>query len=51
MNTTNEKKQYEPPKLQMIGNVQDLTRQNNNNDFSDVPKGSPVQVGYSPTAG
>lgn len=51
MSDTHEKKHYEPPRIQVIGDVRDLTRQNENNQNTDVPKGSQVQVGYSPHAG
>lgn len=51
MSETLVKKPYQAPKLQVIGDVRDLTRQNDNNSLTDVPKGSQVQVGYSPHAG
>lgn len=44
------KKQYTSPKLHTFGDVRDLTRQNNQNDITDVPEGSQAQVGYSPAA-
>jgi hypothetical protein len=50
MKNENRKKEYTTPKLQTFGDVKDLTRQNDNNDLTDVPMGDLNQVGYSPTA-
>lgn len=45
------KKPYEAPKLRTYGDVGELTRNNNQNQFTDTPIGSQVSVGYSPAAG
>lgn len=44
------KKPYEAPKLRTYGDVGELTRNNNQNQFTDTPIGSQVTVGYSPAA-
>lgn len=44
------KKPYEAPKLRTYGDVGELTRNNNENAFSDAPIGLPGTLGYSPAA-
>ena len=50
MNSDQVKKPYQAPRLQVFGDIRDLTKLNNNNELTDVPQGSSVQVGYSPSA-
>ncbi len=45
-----DRKKYQAPKLKTFGDVRDLTRENTQNQISDVPQGELGQLGYSPAA-
>jgi hypothetical protein len=39
------KQKFEAPKMERLGSVADMTKTNSVVNFTDVPQGSPVQIG------